>query len=150
MVNGEDHWLFKKGIKCGQCRRKVLEEGYAVNPNTGKLYARCEYCRTKGQVQQPYEKKKKSVRALNLRKRDEVNKIKLQRGCENKDCKWQGDFLPGMLHFDHLDPNEKSFTISRRIDALSLSRIIKEISKCRVLCANCHMKHTAKQMDWHH
>lgn len=45
------------------------------------------------------------------------------------------------LHFHHLDPNEKEANISFAIHAgWSLLRIQQELSKCLVLCANCHMK----------
>ncbi len=41
------------------------------------------------------------------------------------------------LHFHHLDPNEKEITISR-LRSHAVDRLIEEIEKCIVLCANCH------------
>jgi hypothetical protein len=58
---------------------------------------------------------------------------------------------PIVLEFDHIDPIQKLFNIS---DASSgnepkgLDTLKKEIAKCRVLCANCHRRHTAQQQGW--
>jgi transcription elongation factor Elf1 len=49
---------------------------------------------------------------------------------------------PATLQFHHVDPSEKEVTVSQTISkGWSTSRIEKEISKCVVLCANCHAKH---------
>lgn len=42
------------------------------------------------------------------------------------------------LDFHHLRSEQKSFTISDKIQQMSLTRILPEIRKCAVLCANCH------------
>lgn len=46
----------------------------------------------------------------------------------------------GALHFHHLNPNEKAFTlsninISKTVD---MNKLLKEADKCILLCANCH------------
>lgn len=41
------------------------------------------------------------------------------------------------LEFHHLDPNEKDFGISKHINR-NLKDLEKEISKCILLCSNCH------------
>ena len=47
------------------------------------------------------------------------------------------------LHFHHLDPNAKERCISDLVNC-SRSRIIAEVNKCVVLCANCHLRLHAK------
>lgn len=42
------------------------------------------------------------------------------------------------LHFHHLDPNTKEFTISHKIRTRPWETIIKEADKCIMICANCH------------
>ncbi len=42
----------------------------------------------------------------------------------------------GALHFHHLNPNEKDFTISN--DRIKLVEAVEESKKCILLCANCH------------
>lgn len=44
---------------------------------------------------------------------------------------------PVALHFHHLNKNKKSFSISQKMSC-SMRVILKEIKKCKVLCANCH------------
>ncbi len=42
------------------------------------------------------------------------------------------------LEFHHLEPSEKSFSLSHRGVARSIERARAEASKCVLLCANCH------------
>jgi transposase-like protein len=44
----------------------------------------------------------------------------------------------GALQFHHVDPLEKSFSLSERGLARSLETARKEVRKCALLCANCH------------
>lgn len=45
------------------------------------------------------------------------------------------------LDFHHLDPTSKEFDVSKMPGyGISKKSILKEISKCIVLCANCHRK----------
>jgi hypothetical protein len=53
---------------------------------------------------------------------------------------------PACLQFHHSDPGEKEIAVA---DALrrgwGRERILDELAKCEVLCANCHAKHHAKE-----
>lgn len=61
-----------------------------------------------------------------------LSDIKESSGCA--DC---GVNNPIVLDFDHL--KDKKYNISRMIhDGFSWAAIKKEISKCEVVCANCH------------
>lgn len=42
------------------------------------------------------------------------------------------------LHFHHLDPQEKAFSLSAHGMSRSLARARAEAAKCILLCANCH------------
>jgi transposase len=44
----------------------------------------------------------------------------------------------GALHFHHLDPGSKEFTISRNGNTRSYEELPREADKCVLLCANCH------------
>ena len=45
----------------------------------------------------------------------------------------------GALDFHHLDPSQKSFSLARGITKrISKDILIKEISKCILICSNCH------------
>ena len=45
------------------------------------------------------------------------------------------------LDYHHIDPSNKEFAISSAlIHNISRERVLAEISKCVLLCANCHRK----------
>lgn len=50
-----------------------------------------------------------------------------------KTCAWCGD--DGPLEVDHIDPAQK---ISHRIWSWSAERRTAELSKCQILCVDCH------------
>jgi len=57
------------------------------------------------------------------------------------DCIRCGENHPACLDFHHRDPGQKSFRISSfGYMGWSKDRILAEIAKCDVLCANCHRK----------
>ena len=43
-------------------------------------------------------------------------------------------------HFHHKDPNTKEFSLGTKFNQKITDKIIKELDKCIVLCANCHAK----------
>lgn len=51
-----------------------------------------------------------------------------------------------VLEFDHIDPSQKDFTISRGVaDGRGLKSIKAEVEKCEVRCCNCHRLRTILQ-----
>ena len=77
-----------------------------------------------------------------------VVELKLARGgCE--DC--QRPITPEnyfAFDLDHIDPKEKSFTVSASYKNVSIDTLRAEIAKCRLLCAFCHRLRTHR--DRHH
>lgn len=69
-----------------------------------------------------------------------ISDIKLSRGC--LDCGYNAH--PAALHFDHRDPTDKSFEIAKSL-TYSLARLMAEIAKCDVRCANCHAVRTVRE-----
>lgn len=51
-----------------------------------------------------------------------------------------------VLYFHHTDPREKDMRVSQ-LRTASVERIISEIKKCIVVCANCHAEIHAKSDD---
>lgn len=67
------------------------------------------------------------------RKVEAINKM----GNRCYDCKIS---YPSYIYdFHHLDPSKKDFTWNR-LRQMSQSKIDKELSKCVLLCSNCHRK----------
>ena len=69
-----------------------------------------------------------------------VLQLKFERGaCEH--CGLEvDDFNHPIMQWDHIDPSQKSFTLSRAAHHanLQLADVRAETEKCQLLCANCH------------
>jgi hypothetical protein len=53
-----------------------------------------------------------------------------------------------ILQFDHVNPKEKTATISELIkQGVSLKRLLGEIMKCELVCANCHLEREHKRIS---
>ena len=63
----------------------------------------------------------------------------------NLACELCGEKNPVCLDFHHKDSTQKDFTIGAIKEyGWSRERVLKEIQKCMVICANCHRKLHAK------
>ena len=86
-----------------------------------------------------------------MRHRQITDSIKMTAGCEV--CGYR--IHPAALTFDHINPENKYRTKSGNLVHLSdmikgnryaLTTVLAEISKCRVLCFNCHMEATYNEL----
>lgn len=68
--------------------------------------------------------------------------MKMAAGCT--DCGY--DDHPVALDFDHLPGAEKAAAIATLIrQCVSWERLVAEMEKCEVVCANCHRVRTAER-----
>lgn len=73
-----------------------------------------------------------------------LQEIKLERGCA--DCGYNE--YACVLDFDHRLGEEKLYTPAHMPKyKLSIERMMAEIAKCDVVCANCHRIRTMKRKD---
>lgn len=88
--------------------------------------------------------KKQEIARVAKRKadiRDWLTEYRRKISCQN--C---GENHPACLDFHHTDKEEKDFTIGNaRAMGWSKKRLLLEIQKCVVICANCHRKLHAKE-----
>ena len=49
-----------------------------------------------------------------------------------------GTFPPYCMDFHHRDPATKKFGIGQHASVIGLQKLLDEIEKCDILCANCH------------
>jgi transcription elongation factor Elf1 len=98
--------------------------------NVEKLrkYRRDWYNKNKQKQLERQEKRKKEIRVW-------FNKYK-----QSLKCEYCGENDSCCLDFHHNNPNKKEKAVSVLVGTYSKARILKEIEKCAVLCANCHRK----------
>lgn len=128
-------------IQCTKCKQQ--KDNYQKRSN-GSLYRQCIDCR-KELIKNHYNKNKKSYseRAKAARKKFEktLNELK------NNPCKDCGFSYPyWIMQFDHLDPKTKTSNISRmRGRITNIDKLLEEVAKCELVCANCHADRTYKR-----
>lgn len=50
------------------------------------------------------------------------------------------------MDFDHVDPGTKTLAVSQAVrQGWSVERVLEEVDKCEVVCANCHRIRTQEQ-----
>lgn len=101
---------------CRECKRIYDREFHAKRTKDAKL-----------RKQESQKLRRQSITAW-------VNDLKKNASCS--DCAIT-DYR--VLEFDHVDGHEKEFNVSDMVKAgFSKVKIKSEISKCDVVCANCH------------
>ena len=130
---------------CSKCELNKDESEF--NKHRGGLGSYCKAC------SKDYHNKRNSTNDMRKKRRDNNFKrrnearVRVMEYLANHPCEEckEADII--VLEFDHL--RDKEFDISFAISGgYSWERVSKEIEKCRVLCANCHRRHTAKSLGW--
>lgn len=62
-----------------------------------------------------------------------------------KDCCKQ--YNPWVMQFDHRDPSQKKYEISW-MESYGLKKLMRDIEKCDLVCANCHAERTYKNKHY--
>lgn len=83
-------------------------------------------------------RKEKGSKAAYMREFYAKRKERLAELKRDRACLRCGFSDPCALDFHHRDPKEKSFKIADRAWNVSWERLLEEVEKCDILCANCH------------
>ena len=133
------------GIICHMGACVDCGEAFVVSAdNSGKCkpckraYGRRHYVENKEAYVAKASKNKYNAKLKNYRL---MNEYLASHPCV--DC---GESEPLVLEFDHVGAKEAdiAYLVQRR----SWKRILEEIAKCEVRCANCHRKVTAQRGGW--
>ena len=132
--------------KCG-CE-KPLSKFNVADKTVGRVSSYCKTCNI--EYKKAYyetNKQRLLVKNRNYRKHRRTEAVDyLSKYLSEKACEICGINDIRVLEFDHLNPADKSGTVSTMIkNVCSLDEIKSEVSKCRVLCCNCHRIHTGEQ-----
>jgi len=84
-----------------------------------------------------YKNKKKRLEAKRKRRVKKENHLMVQELKHNPCCDCGRSFLYYCMDFDHKDPTKKRYNINAMIGK-GYEIILNEISKCDLVCANCH------------
>jgi len=136
--------------KCINCKKtKLLSEYNNWKKSKDGLQPRCRECQRQYQrdLYKSSPKRRKQIREVDANRRINMRKKMIEilsdkqcMDCNNND--WR------VLEFDHVC-GEKEFNVSDGMaKGYGWSRILEEIDKCEVVCANCHKIRTATRGGW--
>lgn len=122
---------------CCRCKQELDVKNFKSNKrkNDGlqcqciecqKIYRRDHYLKNKQKYLNKTKKRKEEFRSWFLEFKKTLK------------CKLCGNTHPACLDFHHRNPNDKEKTVSQMVNTLSKKKLLEEINKCDVLCANCH------------
>lgn len=135
---------YKKVIPIGQLSGAELEKRLAKNQKKWqrtKALGWKKKPRTKIQKEHTRFRERTIVQPKRIAINNQLCYERLVMGCS--EC-GETDIL--VLEFDHLDGTTKiKGGIAKVRQRCSTPKLIAELDKCRVLCANCHKRRTAKQ-----
>ncbi len=99
-----------------------------------------------------YQRHREKRIALITKRRLELSAW-LRKYKSNLCCVECGENHPACIQFHHRDREEKSFTIGSVVGSgrryLTIKKLEEEISKCEVLCGNCHaIRHWRETHDF--
>lgn len=137
--------------RCPRCERNLPAECFNKHKKRG-LQGYCKECNASysanayaNNINGTKDKIKARAVSDRIRTKNVIYDYLLQNPCV--DCE-ESD--PIVLDFDHIDPILKKSTISELVNSgAPLTKILKEIEKCEIRCANCHRRRTAIQFGWY-
>ena len=125
---------------CYQCKEELPLSEFAFRNKKKKLYASmCKNCQKKYNKEWYKKNKEKVIKDVSKRKKEIQSFIREYK--KELCCEICSENHPACLVFHHIDNTNKDYNVSTMGKyGLSKKKIIEEISKCKVLCANCHRK----------
>lgn len=136
----------------GECGRRLpLDEvNFALRNKVKRSYrSDCKDCYNKKKALRYFDdpsvraEASKRMTAIRSRNRRFIAEFLLNKSC--LDC---GETDGIVLEFDHVRGVKLAGVSGLASGRASLEKIIQEIEKCEVVCANCHRRRTAKRAGW--
>lgn len=136
---------------CKKCSRVLPLSEFPVR--SSKTCSPCSYCRD---CQREYSRQHYRANRIRHNKRRYINQLRykaenrrnLFNYFSNHGCVDCGEKDPLVLEFDHVRGNKSGDISSMVTRPVRWKRILEEIEKCEVRCANCHRRKTARDFKW--
>ena len=128
--------------ECTSCNSfKELDQFSFKDKATGRRATRCKVCQRQynrnyyiNNKEAEVKRAVKNTKERRKRLRDLVNNIKIN-------CNRCNETHIATLQFHHTDPVTKEICIAEAVHrGWSDRKLLQEINKCEILCANCHAK----------
>lgn len=143
--------LFVDTKRCHDCGLVKPIDAFAFNNIAkGTRQGRCRACHAKYRRQHYLRNRDTYIRqeVARIRRYRDENRILIREYLRAHPCVDCGEADIVVLDFDHRDPSAKSHNVIVLATHKGWHRVLLEIAKCDVRCANCHRKRTALQFGW--
>ena len=139
---------------CSKCKVEKSKDEFHKRANIPSgLKSWCKICskeheqnKSNNDKKERYKKLKENEKVRRLKLFDKLREYTDQKG----GCQKCGEKDYVVLEFDHRDRESKEFPIAEGVGkCMSWERLLQELSKCDILCANCHRRKTAEEMNWY-
>ena len=132
-----------KNSQCKVCRNANSRKSYhSLTPKEKRAFNKNRNRRTRGSKAAWYQRPENNDRIkskINKQYQENRKQIIEQLGgvCSHPNCNSTED-----LQLDHINPLEKSYSISERISSWDIKKLQPEIDKCQLLCPKHHLEKT--------
>ena len=126
---------------CIVCNQKKEIESFAwKQKNKGLRQSMCTPCRREyAKTHYKNNERSRTIAVSTAIRNNAIKRDRLKEYKQTLSCTACNENESVCLDFHHLDPTKKDFVISNSTNK-SWKLIMEEISKCVVLCSNCHRK----------
>ena len=134
---------------CTKCKTAKDESEFSWSIRGIKRHSRCNSCRAPERLDYYNRNKEKELAykyERQINKREEARKY-VWEYLSNSVCADCGEYDPLVLTFDHVRGTKK-MNVSQMINqGYSLQLLQEEISKCEVVCSNCHLRREKRKRN---
>lgn len=131
--------------KCSCCKhKKALNKFGKKKTSRDGRQSRCLDCQSNYSKQHYQNNKEKYLEKSQNHRRKMQEMVRKIKDVPCKDCK--GEYHWCVMDFDHKENKEMNVSVMVR-NAMSKEDIMKEISKCDIVCSNCHRMRTYNRLS---
>lgn len=122
---------------CSKCNEEKAYDCFYISARSKDgRQTQCKECMKHSYVKCRTTKKQHYIDVT--AKRRQKNRERLQTWKKQQKCEHCGISNHIVLELHHIDPQQKDINISEAVYGWSWKKLLTEIAKCKVLCANCH------------